>query len=247
MSLIKTPLLQSMDASDRPDLSVRDLGPIAIIAPHPDDETLGCGGLIAYCARLQVPVTVVAMTDGESSHPGSRQTSPEQLVEWRFEERAKALTALGAHAARVECLHLPDGGMARLSPTDREQCVRSLVAMVRRHRIRTVFVTASDDDHPDHQASYALVEHVLDQIPTLRILTYAVWPANGVIAGGVRWALDIEAVHALKKQAIACFSSQRGEVITDDSAGFAMPEALLTRALASHELYYPGPGQAWRD
>ena len=47
-------------------IAIDDLGPVLIAAPHPDDETLGCGGLIALCADLSIPVTVLAMTSGDA-------------------------------------------------------------------------------------------------------------------------------------------------------------------------------------
>ncbi|WP_262895303.1 PIG-L family deacetylase [Hymenobacter lapidiphilus] len=47
------------------------LGPTVVIAPHPDDESLGCGGLLALLARANVPVWCVLMSDGTMSHPNS--------------------------------------------------------------------------------------------------------------------------------------------------------------------------------
>ncbi|GAB3677893.1 PIG-L deacetylase family protein [Salinisphaera aquimarina] len=233
------PVLRALDRQRSRDLPLSALGPIAIMAPHPDDETLGCGGLIAFCAQLQVPLTIVAITDGESSHPGSRRVSPEQLIVWRAEERAQALAALGAQAAQVERLRLPDGGMHTMSTAARQDCVRQLAAILCRDRIQTVLVTAADDDHPDHRASYALTRLALQQKPTVRLLTYAVWPPLGAIAGGSRWSLDIESVRERKRTAIDFFVSQRGQIVKDDPAGFIMPAALLSRSLALQELYYP--------
>ena len=49
------------------------IGPSAplILAPHPDDESLGCGGLIAACCAAARPPVVAILTDGSQSHPGS--------------------------------------------------------------------------------------------------------------------------------------------------------------------------------
>lgn len=239
MPTTEPPVLRALDALDQPDLPLATIGPIAIIAPHPDDETLGCGGLMALCARLHVPVTVIAMTDGEGSHPGSLQTTPEQLIRWRAEERARALTELGAQEARIERLRLPDGGMRDLSVAARQHCVRQLVGILRRDCVQTLLVTAPDDDHPDHQASYALVRLALTHMAALRTMLYAVWPPRGVIARGARWSLNIADVQERKIRAITCFTSQRGEIVKDDPAGFIMPQALLTRSQAVHELFYP--------
>ena len=86
-------------------------GPL-IVAPHPDDEVLGCGGLLAQVGGL-----VVAVTDGEASHPGSTVHGPGRLAELRRAETAAALAALGRPETVVHRLGHPDGGVeeARLA------------------------------------------------------------------------------------------------------------------------------------
>src|SRR5690606_38092378 len=48
-------------------------GPLLVIAPHPDDETLGCGGVIALATCRNVRVHTVFVTDGGASHPNSAE------------------------------------------------------------------------------------------------------------------------------------------------------------------------------
>src|SRR5690554_4503385 len=76
------------------DLSIPALAPILVASPHPDDETLGCGGLIARCAQLNIPVTVLAMTNGEASHPGDANWQ-QKLALIRHQEQQNALRSLG--------------------------------------------------------------------------------------------------------------------------------------------------------
>ena len=52
-------------------LDLKGLRRLIVVAAHPDDESLGAGGLIAEAAALGVPVTVVVATLGEASHPDS--------------------------------------------------------------------------------------------------------------------------------------------------------------------------------
>ncbi|MDY7106688.1 MAG: PIG-L family deacetylase [Actinomycetota bacterium] len=81
-----------------------------VVAPHPDDEVLGCGGLVAHQRRRGVEVVVVAVTDGEAAYPDRRQ----ELAEIRRAEQRRALEALGVGADAVVRLGLPDGGLANL-------------------------------------------------------------------------------------------------------------------------------------
>lgn len=103
-------------------MSGDDLGrPALVLAPHPDDETLGCGGLIATKRRLGARVTVVFMTDGAGSHP---QLPRAELAAERRVEAIAACRVLGVEADCVHFLDIPDGqltlsvdeGVARLEP-----------------------------------------------------------------------------------------------------------------------------------
>jgi len=81
-----------------------------IVAAHPDDEVLGAGGLISMLAASRARLRLVAVTDGERSHPG--HGSPAALTRRRTAETVAALRALGAQGAEVIRLGLPDGGLA---------------------------------------------------------------------------------------------------------------------------------------
>ncbi len=79
--------------------------PTIIVAPHPDDETLLSGGLLARQSEAGVEVTVVAVTDGEAAYPGD----PEGLAQRRRIEQCHALRALSNVEVPVHRLGIPDG------------------------------------------------------------------------------------------------------------------------------------------
>ena len=66
-------------------------GTCLILAPHPDDESLGCGGLIAACCAAARPPLVVILTDGSQSHPQSNLHSPPKLAALREAEATEAV------------------------------------------------------------------------------------------------------------------------------------------------------------
>ncbi len=218
---------------------VSTLTPLVVVAPHPDDETLGCGGLLARCAAQNVQVQVVALTDGEASHPASTNWPRARIAAVRRAEQRRALATLGHRRATIHRLGLPDGGVLRLEPNVRRAVVLRLRLVLA--GCGAVFVTALDDEHPDHAAAAALVHDAMKGQPG-RTFYYAVWPPNEDPprlreTEIQRWHLALGAERQRKRQALAMFRSQRGECIDDDPHGFRMPPELLERATASMEWY----------
>lgn len=127
-------------------------GPWLVVAAHPDDADIGCGGAMARLAAAGQRVVVVVVTDG--SEGGEDPALPDEALRDRREgEQRAALRELGV--SEVEFLRLPDG---RLEPTLALR--RNLTRLIRRHRPATVFAhdpTAHLFDgyinHPDHRAA----------------------------------------------------------------------------------------------
>lgn len=121
-------------------------GRAVIVAPHPDDEVLLAGGLMQQLIRLGREVCLVAVTDGEASHPGSTCWPGPLLARTRAQEQRLALRKLGAGDILVHRLGFPDGGLqarhGRLT-----QALRALLT-----GSDVVLTTWSLDGHPDHEA-----------------------------------------------------------------------------------------------
>ena len=113
-----------------------------IVAPHPDDETLLSGGLLARQAMAGVPVTVVAVTDGEAAYPGGSGG----LAHRRRIEQRNALRALSNAEVPVHRLGLPDGEV--------DAHLQQLVdAIAERLTARSLVVAPwRMDHHCDHEA-----------------------------------------------------------------------------------------------
>jgi LmbE family N-acetylglucosaminyl deacetylase/SAM-dependent methyltransferase len=98
--------------SSAPTLAAPHFGDqLLIVVAHPDDETLGAGGLIASAAAAGAGVTIVTASDGEASHPGSHTHTRAQLAEIRRAEVTAAVSRLHPQA-EVRFLGLPDSHLA---------------------------------------------------------------------------------------------------------------------------------------
>src|SRR6202012_6001962 len=133
--------------------------PFIVLSPHPDDESLGAGGLIALARRHEQDVAVVLLTDGSMSHPNSRAYPRERLVTTRRSELAQAARVLSLDPSRLIELGLPDAATPKSGPDfDRAlECVSRLVIAL---SARTVFVTWAHDPHFDHEAVAYLAEQL---------------------------------------------------------------------------------------
>lgn len=219
---------------------VSDGGPILVVAPHPDDETLGCGGLIALASAAKLPVDVVLATDGAASHPGSIAFPPERLAAVRLEEMRTALTTLGLGADRLHSLGLRDGTVAKDGAGAR-RAIKELTEYARERRVKIICTTWRHDPHSDHQAVFRICKAAAARA-SARLLAYPTWgwllpPDQWIFAPRVRgFRLDVETVLPVKLAAIKAHRTQTG-MITDTPDGFVLPEALLQKTCSRHEAY----------
>lgn len=130
------------------DVGWNSAGKVAVVAPHPDDEVLALGGTMRALARAGTAVTVLAVTDGEASHPRSKRVTRTEMAAIRAEERADALARLDVGDAEVIRLGVPDGEVARVDETLlAERMAASLEGAA------FCFAPWEKDGHPDHDAS----------------------------------------------------------------------------------------------
>jgi LmbE family N-acetylglucosaminyl deacetylase len=173
-----------------------------ILAAHPDDEVLGAGGLIGLLAAAGARLRLIAVTDGEASHPGGGAGGA--LARRRARERAEALLALGAADAEVVRLGLPDTGLA-----SREDEIAAAVAGLTAG-FDACLAPWDRDVHADHEAVGRAARRAGS--PGYH---YPVWMWHWARPGDPRvpWrrALRVPlppAVAGRKAAAIGCFASQ---------------------------------------
>ncbi len=183
-------------------------GRLVVVGAHPDDETLGAGGLIRVAAIAGWQVEVVSATAGEGSHPRSPTHSRELLAQVRRHELDQAIARLAPGAA-VTCLGLPDGAVA----DHLAELVAHLVAMIGIDGEDVLLLAPwRRDGHPDHEAA-GLAAAIAAARTDARLVEYPVWLWHWGDEQGVPWAqvrelpLDDE-VRAAKMSATAAHASQ---------------------------------------
>jgi len=211
---------------------------VIVVAPHPDDEILTCGALLQLVAARGDAPLIVAVTDGEASHPGSPAWPPERLRQARTDETNAALAHLGIDADRVRRLHIPDGGVTAAAP----ELERQLAAIIAPGDI--VITTWRFDGHPDHEST-ALACSAVARKRGARVLQAPVWgwhwsaPGDGAMPMNQARKLPVpNDALARKRAALGCFHSQ---IEGDASSGAApiLPAFAMERVLHPFELYFP--------
>jgi LmbE family N-acetylglucosaminyl deacetylase len=209
---------------------------ILIVAPHPDDETLGCGGLIALALRKAIDVSVVFATDGTGSHRHSPSVSARRLGAIRRREARHALAVLGVRPTAIRRLGLEDRFVAPTAPARAAAEIRAR-RLLQTFRPDCLVMPSRSDRHGDHRALANVWGQAAAECAIHRVLEYLIWP-SGRRAAGTALVLDATEVVAAKRQAIQAHRSQRGLVITDDASGFTLPRFLMARARHPTETYY---------
>ena len=152
----------SSSTAGRPLRPFPPLGPhVLVLAPHPDDEVLGAGGLIDAARRRGLDMHVVVATDGAAGP--DKLGVGKDLAREREGETRRALAALGVPLASVSFLGVPDGQLGRLwergwepAASDRresaEEVLGALQAAFAAGAPDAVVLPMPLDEHPDHRA-----------------------------------------------------------------------------------------------
>ena len=129
---------------------------LLVVMAHPDDESMGCAGLILRHSRAGVPVNLICATRGEAGWSGKpRGAKREDLAQIRTDELREAASALAISG--VELWDYPDGGVDRI---DRQEITNRIWEQISRLRPKAVVGWGPDGvyGHPDHIAMGACTD-----------------------------------------------------------------------------------------
>jgi len=187
-----------------------------IVAPHPDDETFGCGGLIATAQAAGVPVAILYLTDGAASHPQHPRLTPATVAVIRQAEAIEAMQRLKVGRNALHFLGIPDGTLSHLSPVDFSVRAQRLADALAPLQATALFLPCRDEGSAEHTGAFEMVQQAL-LLGQLRpqLFEYPIWarwrPHELVrIARGSRtvWRLAFPALVARKSAAVAANVSQ---------------------------------------
>jgi LmbE family N-acetylglucosaminyl deacetylase len=208
---------------------------LVVVAPHPDDELLACGALVQMHAERGGQVRVVAVTDGEASHPGLSAAMRVLLAQRRRQERLRGLACLGLARSVVQGLGLPDGQVA----AHRASLAASLRALLQPQDV--IVSTWAHDGHPDHQAAGQVCRDVAAR-RGCSFLAAPVWMWHWAAPGDARvpWRrlrrLPIDGrAHACKQAALA---EHRSQLAPRDAQRAAVLGPAIRARAAWHSEYY---------
>lgn len=221
-----------------------------VLAPHPDDETLGCGATILRKVAAGTPVHVLVVTDGRHSHR-SASLPPLELAELRRKEMAQAAERLGVAGDALSWAGFEDGTVV-----EHEDELAALVGrLVAEYRFDEVFATCADEPHPDHAAVGRAARRGAG---SARVLEYPVWlwgswplrrgdrlgstlGAAGMVLG--RRAVRVSTGDHLtgKLHALDAHASQlrRPPMVPEEDEWAGLPAGVLQAAAEEFELFIP--------
>jgi LmbE family N-acetylglucosaminyl deacetylase len=221
--------------------------PALVVAPHPDDEALGCAGAIALLRQQDIAVHILVVSDGVQSHPNSCKYPAPALKQLREAETRCAMATLGIEESHITFLGLPDGSIPMKGAVKFKEAVHQCCGYLTTVNPKIIFAPWRSDPHPDHRATWQILEAALKQTALFpRAIEYPIWDWDPKqqqpyyqISSKV-WRLDIAEVIQLKKKAINMYRSQTTDLIDDDPTGFRLTSQMLSHFAYPWEIYLEG-------
>jgi LmbE family N-acetylglucosaminyl deacetylase len=229
--------LSALNGNGLPALDLTGCPGLVIVAPHPDDETLGLGATAAQLAASGVDVQVVSVSDGGAAQPGA---SPLQRIRLESIRRSELLRATGVLRIRPPVsLGLPDGQLA-----DHEDGLADLLMQILESVVPGTWCAATwrGDGHPDHEAVGRAAAAACARTGAA-LVEYPVWmwhwasPTDPAVPWDRAYSVPVPIwARDRKHNAAQCFRSQFEA--SAQGAAPTLPAFVLQRLLAVGELVF---------
>ena len=152
------------------EMIIANYKPIAILAPHPDDEVLGCAGLIQ---RYKEKAHVIILTRGSGSHKGCCKEPEETIKAERRKLAIKINTQLGLPKENLHVLDYTDGYIKEGNEIE----FNKLTELISQIRPRAIFFPKQDGEGwPDHIEAGNIVKKICQELSINPVMyEYCVW------------------------------------------------------------------------
>lgn len=209
------------------------LGTVVVVAPHPDDEVLGCGGLIQRLVRSKYEVHVVFMTGGEGSHRGCCSLEEKVIKDVRREMATETDSLLGVEPSRLHFLDYPDGGI-RLDSSETDH----LTTLLSQLNPTSIFVPHWGEGWPDHVNTREIIKELAGE--HVAVYEYCVWLWYYNV-----WHLDWQDSYVLrmtkeenkrKLETISCYVIPKAPCGQPWSGN--LPNVFINATKSKYELYF---------
>jgi LmbE family N-acetylglucosaminyl deacetylase len=172
-------------------INIDEKARILIVSPHPDDETIGCGGILA---KYGSQCDVVVLTDGRLGMSTEKKQSEEELAEIRKREFESAMQFFCVN--KFQNLGIPDSQLKKYAGKVRDIDLRNY---------DYVFIPNRNERHPDHASAYKIIKNNhRKQKSKADLIEYEVW--SPLIAPNC--FLDISDVMEAKIRGLEFYESQ---------------------------------------
>ncbi|MBE7176939.1 MAG: PIG-L family deacetylase [Mucilaginibacter polytrichastri] len=216
-----------------------------VFAPHPDDETLGCGGLIATLRQAHRDVRVIFTTDGSMSHPNSRLFPIQRRIAIRKKEAISALAILGVAADDILFLNGKDSKLPGYGMDGYSEFAQVIQQELLRFDPQLILVPYKLDPHCDHRSTWQLVNSALDSSgKKVMVWEYPIWLYELAAEGDIPQFnlidlkyVNIEPFLELKKAALGQHKSQITNLINDDPKGFILEPNVISYFMTGCEYF----------
>jgi LmbE family N-acetylglucosaminyl deacetylase len=187
-----------------------------VFAPHPDDEALGCGGLLTLKRIEGATVGVTYITDGCASHPGHPRLTPAAVAAQRQAEAKTAMGLLGVERAALQFLGVPDGTLMHLDVPATDGLVSRIAEVIRLIGPGEIFLPCRRDGSSEHDSAFIFVARAIGQTGLQpRVMEFPVWSwwnplllIRPLLTCRRVWRLDFRNHENVKRQALAAYASQ---------------------------------------
>jgi N-acetylglucosamine malate deacetylase 1 len=188
------------------------LSPIAVIAAHPDDEVLGCGGTLARMVKNGCTLHILILADGESSRSENNQEEISMLRNNRYIAAKNAAKLIGCE--NIEILNLPDN---RLDSLDRLVIIKKIEDFIEHTQPKTVLTHHAGDVNIDHRIIHDAViaacrpqpGHCVKELLFFEVPSSTEWrPPSSAIAFNPNFFVDISETLQIKLIALEAYNNE---------------------------------------